>query len=170
MSGKITSAVVILLALAAVVGAGAWLASRHYQPTIDRLNEALMQCRDTGKQQASTIASQNAGIEALQRKREELEGKVMAAQKKPTGRRRMTMRGQTRLWQSEPQAMCARRPLLRLTQSWNGSVPNEKSGSGFCSDAGRLFERAVGAVIRRGKSPDRRAVQNGRRCAPGVCS
>ncbi|HFD2068671.1 hypothetical protein PTR30_04385 [Serratia marcescens] len=82
MSGKITSAVVILLALAAVVGAGAWLASRHYQPTIDRLNESLMQCRNTGKQQASTIASQNAGIEALQRKQQELEGKVKAAQEK----------------------------------------------------------------------------------------
>lgn len=82
MPGKITSAVVILLALAAVVGAGAWLAGRHYQPTIDRLNEALTQCRDTGKQQASTIASQNAGIEALQRKQEELEGKVKAAQEK----------------------------------------------------------------------------------------
>lgn len=82
MPSKITSAVVILLALAAVVGAGAWLAGRHYQPTIDRLNEALTQCRDTGKQQASTIASQNAGIEALQRKQEELEGKVKAAQEK----------------------------------------------------------------------------------------
>ncbi|MEG9670537.1 hypothetical protein V6X57_13990 [Serratia bockelmannii] len=82
MFGKITSAVVILLALAAIAGAGAWLAARHYQPTIDRLNEALTQCRDTGKQQASTIASQNAGIEALQRKQEELEGKVKAAQEK----------------------------------------------------------------------------------------
>ncbi|MFW2972636.1 hypothetical protein ACN6UB_19510 [Serratia marcescens] len=82
MPGKITSAVVILLALAAVVGAGAWLAGRHYQPTIDRLNEALTQCRDTGKQQASTIASQNAGIEALRRKQEELEAKAKAAQEK----------------------------------------------------------------------------------------
>ncbi|MGP3209105.1 hypothetical protein ACTVPS_02225 [Serratia marcescens] len=82
MSGKITSAVVILLALAAVVGAGAWLASRHYQPTIYRLNEALTQCRDTGKQQASTIASQNAGIEALQRRQEEVEAKTKAAQEK----------------------------------------------------------------------------------------
>ncbi|MBH3048040.1 hypothetical protein I5R11_18825 [Serratia marcescens] len=82
MLGKITSAVVILLALAAVVGAGAWLSARHYQPTIDRLNEALTQCRDTGKQQASTIASQNAGIEELQRKQQELEGKVNAAQEK----------------------------------------------------------------------------------------
>ncbi|MDW7736369.1 hypothetical protein R9X37_13475 [Serratia marcescens] len=82
MPGKITSAVVILLALAAVVGAGAWLAGRHYQPTIDRLNEALTQCKDTGRQQASAIASQNAGIEALQRKQQELEGKVKAAQEK----------------------------------------------------------------------------------------
>ncbi|XYK59154.1 hypothetical protein ACSJL1_001950 [Serratia sarumanii] len=82
MSGKITSAVVILLALAAVVGAGAWLAARHYQPTIGRLNEALTQCRDTGRQQAAVIASQNAGIEALQRKQEELESKVKAAQAK----------------------------------------------------------------------------------------
>ncbi|WP_313795352.1 hypothetical protein [Serratia sp. (in: enterobacteria)] len=82
MPCKITSAVVILLALAAVVGAGAWLAGRHYQPMIDRLNEALTQCRDTGKQQASTIANQNAGIEALQRKQEELEGKVKAVQEK----------------------------------------------------------------------------------------
>ncbi|MGQ6155356.1 hypothetical protein ACUNHV_21185 [Serratia sp. IR-2025] len=82
MPGKITSAVVILLALASVVGAGAWLAGRHYQPTIDRLNEALTQCKDTGRQQASAIASQNAGIEALQRKQQELEGKVNAAQEK----------------------------------------------------------------------------------------
>ncbi|MEL5392885.1 hypothetical protein [Serratia nevei] len=67
MPGKIASVVVILLALAAVVGSGAWLAARHYQPTIDRLNEALTQCKDTGRQQASMIASQNAGIEAQQR-------------------------------------------------------------------------------------------------------
>ncbi|MCX2171141.1 hypothetical protein ACMFFK_22970 [Serratia marcescens] len=82
MSGKITSAVAIPLALAAVVGAGAWLAGRHYQPTIDRLNEALTQCKDTGRQQASAIASQNAGIEALQRKRDELEAKAKAVQEK----------------------------------------------------------------------------------------
>ncbi|HID9709134.1 TPA: hypothetical protein ACXI3L_004410 [Serratia marcescens] len=82
MPGKIASVVVILLALAAVVGAGAWLSARHYQPTIYRLNEALTQCRDTGKQQASVIASQNAGIEALQRQQEELESKVKAAQGK----------------------------------------------------------------------------------------
>ncbi|HGM4941651.1 TPA: hypothetical protein ACKPW5_001072 [Serratia marcescens] len=82
MSGRITSTVLILLALAAVVGAGAWLASRHYQPTIDRLNGALTQCMDSNKQQASTIASQNAGITALQREQEELEGKVKAAQAK----------------------------------------------------------------------------------------
>ncbi|MGW8664687.1 hypothetical protein [Serratia ureilytica] len=82
MPGKIISAIVILLALAAVVGSGAWLAAQHYQPAIDRLNEALTQCNDTGRQQASTIASQNAGIEALQRKQEEMEGKVKAAQEK----------------------------------------------------------------------------------------
>lgn len=67
MPGKmIASAVVILLALAAIVGTGAWLASRHYQPTIDRLNEALTQCKDTSRQQSSAIASQNAGITAMQ--------------------------------------------------------------------------------------------------------
>ncbi|MGQ6250726.1 hypothetical protein ACUNF8_23275 [Serratia sp. IR-2025] len=82
MSGKITSALVILLALAAVVGAGAWLAARHYQPTIDRLNEALTQCRDTGRQQASTIASQNAGIEAQRRADVEREAKAKAEQDK----------------------------------------------------------------------------------------
>ncbi|MEL5557101.1 hypothetical protein [Serratia ureilytica] len=82
MSGKITSAVVILLALAAVAGAGAWLAARHYQPTIDRLNEALTQCKGSNKQQAATITSQNAGIEALQRKQEEIEAKAKAEQEK----------------------------------------------------------------------------------------
>ncbi|MGP1065741.1 hypothetical protein ACJ8LR_18370 [Serratia sp. CY56810] len=82
MSGKITSLVVILLALAAVVGAGAWLAARHYQPTIDRLNEALTQCMDSNKQQASTIASQNAGITALQREQAEREAKAKADQEK----------------------------------------------------------------------------------------
>ncbi|MBN5183351.1 MULTISPECIES: hypothetical protein [Serratia] len=82
MPGKIMSAVVFMLALAAIAGAGAWLAARHYQPTIDRLNEALTQCRDTGRQQASTIASQNAGIEALQRKQEEMEAKAKAEQEK----------------------------------------------------------------------------------------
>ncbi|HEI9795066.1 TPA: hypothetical protein SLN52_003913 [Serratia marcescens] len=82
MSGKITSAVVILLALAAIVGAGAWLAARHYQPTIDRLNEALTQCRDTGRQQAAMIDSQNAGIEALRRADAEREAKAKSAQEK----------------------------------------------------------------------------------------
>ncbi|HGM5909823.1 hypothetical protein [Serratia marcescens] len=82
MSGKITSAVVILLAIGAVVGSGAWLAARHYQPTIDRLNEALTQCKDIGRQQAATIDSQNAGITDLQRKQEEMEAKAKAAQEK----------------------------------------------------------------------------------------
>ncbi|HFF9830513.1 hypothetical protein V6307_15055 [Serratia marcescens] len=80
MSGKITSAVVILLA--AIAGAGAWLAARHYQPTIDRLNDALTQCRDTGRQQAATIDSQNAGITALQREQAEREVKAKADQEK----------------------------------------------------------------------------------------
>ncbi|HEN7340871.1 hypothetical protein [Serratia marcescens] len=82
MPGKITSAVVILLALAAVVGAGAWLAGRHYQPTIDRLNQALTQCRDTGRQQAAMINNQNAGIEELRRADAEREAKAKAAQEK----------------------------------------------------------------------------------------
>ncbi len=82
MSGKITSAVVILLALTAIAGAGAWLASRHYQPTIDRLNDALTQCRDTGRQQEATIDSQNAGITALQREQAEREAKAKADQEK----------------------------------------------------------------------------------------
>lgn len=82
MSGKITSVVVIVLALVALVGAGAWLAGRHYQPTIDRLNEALTQCKASNKQQAAAIASQNAGIEALQRKQEQMESKAKAAQEK----------------------------------------------------------------------------------------
>lgn len=83
MPGKmIAYGVVILLALAAVVGAGAWLASRHYQPTIDRLNELLTQCRDTSRQQSATITSQNAGIEALRRADAEREAKAKAAQEK----------------------------------------------------------------------------------------
>lgn len=83
MPGKmIAYGVVILLALAAVVGVGAWLASRHYQPTIDRLNELLTQCRDTSRQQSATITSQNAGIEALRRADAEREAKAKAAQEK----------------------------------------------------------------------------------------
>lgn len=60
------SAVVILLALASIVGAGVWLASRHYQPTIDNLNSLLDTCQSNNRQQAASIASQNAGITALQ--------------------------------------------------------------------------------------------------------
>ncbi|WP_431222730.1 hypothetical protein ACQ86O_21145 [Serratia sp. L9] len=58
--------VVILLALASMVGAGAWLAGRHYQPTIDNLNRDLTACQGSNRQQAASIASQNAGITALQ--------------------------------------------------------------------------------------------------------
>ncbi|QDL30780.1 hypothetical protein [Serratia liquefaciens] len=83
MPGKmIAYGVVILLALAAVVGAGAWLAGRHYQPTIDRLNELLTQCRDTSRQQSATITSQNAGIEAVRRADAEREAKAKSAQEK----------------------------------------------------------------------------------------
>lgn len=60
------SGVVILLALASIVGAGVWLAGRHYQPTIDNLNRALTECQGSNRQQAASIASQNAGIAALQ--------------------------------------------------------------------------------------------------------
>ncbi|WP_455871679.1 hypothetical protein [Serratia proteamaculans] len=80
MPGKIASAVVGLLALAAVVGTGAWLAGRHYQPTIDRLNELLTQCRDTSRQQSATITSQNAGIETLRRADAAREAKARAEQ------------------------------------------------------------------------------------------
>ncbi|OHX51127.1 hypothetical protein, partial [Vibrio parahaemolyticus] len=45
-------------------------------------NEALTQCRDTGRQQAATITSQNAGIEALRRADAERESKAKAAQEK----------------------------------------------------------------------------------------
>lgn len=82
MPGKLASVVVILLALAAVVGAGAWMAGRHYQPTIDRLNEALTQCKDTGMQQAATITSQNAGIEALRHADATRQAKAKAEQEK----------------------------------------------------------------------------------------
>lgn len=63
---KITAAIVIGLALAAIAGAGAWLASRHYQPTIDNLNGLLTTCKSRSQQQAAAIDSQNAGITALQ--------------------------------------------------------------------------------------------------------
>lgn len=60
------SAVVILLALTSIVGAGVLLASRHYQPTIDNLNRTLTECQGSNRQQAASISSQNAGINALQ--------------------------------------------------------------------------------------------------------
>ncbi|VEI70611.1 Uncharacterised protein [Serratia quinivorans] len=82
MPGKIASVVVILLALAAVVGAGAWMAGRHYQPTIDRLNEALTQYRDISRQQSATITSQNAGIEALRSADVARQAKAKAEQEK----------------------------------------------------------------------------------------
>ncbi|MFV8851535.1 hypothetical protein [Serratia fonticola] len=65
-AAMVSAGVVILLALAAIVGAGAWLASRHYQPTIDNLNGLLATCQSNNRQQAAAINSQNAGITALQ--------------------------------------------------------------------------------------------------------
>lgn len=83
MPGKmIVYIVVILLALAAVVDAGAWLAARHYQPTIDRLNEDLTKCKASNKQQAAAIAVQNAGIEALRSAEATRQAKTKAEQEK----------------------------------------------------------------------------------------
>jgi hypothetical protein len=58
--------IVVLLALSAVVGLGAWLAGRHYQPTIDNLNSKLTTCGNFKRQAESTIHSQNSAITALQ--------------------------------------------------------------------------------------------------------
>lgn len=57
--------VVVLLALSAVVGAGAWLASRHYQPTIDSLNDKLSKCGSLKDQADAGILTQNNAITAL---------------------------------------------------------------------------------------------------------
>ncbi|MDQ9128728.1 hypothetical protein RDT67_20120 [Serratia fonticola] len=65
-AAMVAAGVVILLALASIVGAGVWLASRHYQPTIDNLNGLLATCQSNNRQQAASIASQNAGVTALQ--------------------------------------------------------------------------------------------------------
>lgn len=65
-AAMIAAGVVILLALSSIVGTGVWLASRHYQPTIDNLNRALTECQGSKRQQAASIASQNAGVTALQ--------------------------------------------------------------------------------------------------------
>ncbi|MCR0998644.1 hypothetical protein [Serratia rubidaea] len=56
-----------VLALAAIVGAGAWLAGRHYQPTIDRLNDALTRCKEEGRQRDAVITRQNASIDGMAR-------------------------------------------------------------------------------------------------------
>lgn len=58
--------VVLLLALSAVVGLGAWLAGRHYQPTIDNMNDKLSKCGSLKDQANATIHSQNAAITELQ--------------------------------------------------------------------------------------------------------
>lgn len=69
-------------ALSALMGTGAWLAGRHYQPTIDKLNETLALCRTSKQQQAATIEIQNAGIEALRRVEADRRAKAEAEQKK----------------------------------------------------------------------------------------
>ncbi|MFU2316832.1 hypothetical protein [Rahnella sp. PCH160] len=58
--------ILVLLALSAVVGLGAWLAGRHYQPTIDNLNSKLTTCGNLKRQADATIHSQNTAITALQ--------------------------------------------------------------------------------------------------------
>ncbi len=58
--------VVVLLALSAVVGLGAWLAGRHYQPTIDSLNDKLSKCSSLRDQANAAIHSQSAAITVLQ--------------------------------------------------------------------------------------------------------
>ncbi|WP_447907859.1 hypothetical protein [Serratia fonticola] len=67
MSTKTAAIIVaIMLFLAGVLTVGIWLAGRHYQPTIDRLTVALEVCQGSNRQQAASIASQNAGVTALQ--------------------------------------------------------------------------------------------------------
>jgi peptidoglycan hydrolase CwlO-like protein len=58
--------IVVLLALSAVVGLGAWLAGRHYQPTIDNLNDKLSKCSSLKDQANAIIMSHNSAIAALQ--------------------------------------------------------------------------------------------------------
>jgi hypothetical protein len=58
--------VIVLLSIGAVVGVGAWLASRHYQPTIDKLNEQVTTCGNLRRQADATIFTQNNAITALQ--------------------------------------------------------------------------------------------------------
>lgn len=58
--------VVIFLAVGAVIGIGAWLAGRHYQPTIDKLNNGLTTCGNLKRQADATISTQNKAISALQ--------------------------------------------------------------------------------------------------------
>ncbi|WP_291971962.1 hypothetical protein [Candidatus Symbiopectobacterium sp.] len=60
-----TRLIVFLLALAAIVGAGAWLAARDYQPTIDNLNNLLTACKTEKRQQDEAISAQNNGVAAL---------------------------------------------------------------------------------------------------------
>jgi hypothetical protein len=70
--------VVVLLALSAVVGLGAWLAGRHYQPTIDKLNANLSKCSTLKDQADAIILSHNAAITALQQEGADREKKATA--------------------------------------------------------------------------------------------
>lgn len=81
MPGKIIArGVIALLALAAIVGAGAWLAARHYQPTIDNLNKLLATCKAEKRQQDAAIAAQNNGVTALRLMADVRESNAKAAQ------------------------------------------------------------------------------------------
>ena len=64
--------VVLLLALSAVVGLGAWLAGRHYQPTIDSLNDKLSKCGSLKDQANATIHSRRVG-----KKYKEVRGRIV---------------------------------------------------------------------------------------------
>lgn len=82
LSKLMANSIMFFFALSALIGTGVWLAGRHYQPTIDKLNETLALCRTSKHQQAATIEIQNAGIEALRRVEAEHQAKAEADQKK----------------------------------------------------------------------------------------
>lgn len=57
--------IVFMLTLATIVGVGVWLAARHYQPIIDKLNRLLTICKTEKRQQDAAISAQNNGVVAL---------------------------------------------------------------------------------------------------------
>ncbi|WP_291969314.1 hypothetical protein [Candidatus Symbiopectobacterium sp.] len=75
-----TQLVVFLLALASIVGAGTWLAARHYQPTIDNLNNLLTACKTEKRQQGAAISAQNNGVAALKLLADQREANAKAKQ------------------------------------------------------------------------------------------